>query len=253
MDITNTTIFIAGGTSGLGLALARSLRAAGSTVVVGGRRTELLEELAAEGFGTVRVDVADPDSITTARDEVLAAYPDLSALLTMSGIMEPEDLRDPAFLEVAERTVTTNLLGTIRLVAAFTPHLVGRGAGTIVTVSSGIAFVPFPLTPTYGATKAGVHSYSVSLREQLRGTGVEVAELAPPAVRTTLMGMQDAEWAMPLDEFVTEATGLLAQQPTPDEVLVERVHLQRSAERTGAYAERLAQNAAALSSLPGRS
>lgn len=240
MDITSRTVFIAGGTSGLGAELADRLRSAGSTVVVGGRRT---------APGVVGIDVTDPASILAARDEVLAAHPDLDTVVAMSGIMVAEDLRDPAHLTTAEDTVATNLLGTIRLATAFTPHLVARGAGAIVTVSSGIGFVPFPLTPTYGATKAGVHSYSESLREQLRGTGVEVVELVPPHVATTLMGMQDAPTAMPVDAFFDEAMAQLATEPTPREVVVSRARELRSAEVDGTYRERLEHNAGLLALL----
>jgi uncharacterized oxidoreductase len=238
MDITTRTVFIVGGTSGLGHELAERFRAAGSTVVVGGRRT---------GPGVVPVDVTDPDSILAARDRVLADHPDLDTVVTMSGIMVAEDLRGPAHLATAEDTVTTNLLGTIRVATAFTPHLMARGAGTIVTVSSGIAFVPFPLTPTYGATKAGVHSYSESLREQLRGTGVEVVELVPPHVATTLMGMQDVPTAMPVADFFDEVMDQLAAEPTPREIVVSRARGHRDAEVDGTYADRLAANAGLLS------
>jgi uncharacterized oxidoreductase len=244
MDITSRTILIVGGTSGLGLALAERLSAEGSRVVVAGRRP-----FEHASIDSLTVDVTDPASIEALRDAAVAAYPELDTVVTMSGIMEAEDLRSPAHLEVAERTVVTNLLGTIRLATAFTPHLVARGAGTIVTVSSGIGFVPFPLTPTYGATKAGVHSYSESLREQLRGTGVGVVELVPPHVATTLMGMQDAPSAMPVAEFTDEVVALLAQEPTPDQVLVERVRGYLTAREDGTYAERVAQNAGLLSML----
>jgi uncharacterized oxidoreductase len=248
MDITNKTILVVGGTSGLGLELARAFATAGSTVAVAGRRR--VDE---PGIASLTVDVTSPTSIEALRDEALAAYPELDTVVTMSGIMEPEELRSPEHLEVAERTVVTNLLGTIRVATAFTPHLVQRGAGTIVTVSSGIGFVPFPLTPTYGATKAGVHSYSESLREQLRGSGVDVVELVPPHVATTLMGMGDAPSAMPVDDFITETVSLLAQTPTPDLVLVERVRGYLSAHEDGTYAERVAQSAGLLSMLPSRS
>lgn len=116
---------------------------------------------------------------------MLADHPELDAVITMSRVMLPEDLRDPAHIGNTETTIATNLLGTIRVVDAFTPHLINRGAGTIVTVSSGVAFLPFPLTSTYGASKAAVHAYTESLREQLAGTGVEVTEIVPPAVATT--------------------------------------------------------------------
>src|SRR5215472_4650239 len=175
MDITNRTVFIAGATSGIGLELARRFRAAGSTVIVGGRRTDLLDTLRAEGFTAVPIDVTDDASVTQARDTILASHPDLDTIIAMSGVLLIEDLRDPAHFAIAEQTININLLGTIRLIDAFTPHLIARGAGTIVTVSSGIGFLPFPPMATYAASKAGVHAYSEALRAQLAGTGVAVA------------------------------------------------------------------------------
>lgn len=106
--------------------------------------------------------------------------------------------------------------------------------------------MPFPLTPTYSATKAGVHSYTQSLREQLRDTGVEVLELVPPHVATTLMGMQDAPTAMPVSEFIEEVAALLGQQSTPQEILVSRVRPFRTAEVDGTHADMLAQHAGML-------
>lgn len=252
MDTTSRTVFIAGATSGLGLALARSLAAAGSTVIVGGRRTDVLEQIAADqpGVDTVQIDVADPASITAARDIVLERHPDLDTVVTMSGIMRPENLRDPAHITDAEATVTTNLLGTMRLVDAFTPTFVERGAGTIITVTSGIAFAPYPLTPAYGATKAGVHSYTVSLRAQLEGTGVEVVELVPPLVATELMpGQSQVPGALTVEDFTAEVMSLLAEEPTPEEILVERVKRLRYAERDGTSAQLLEERKAMLSRL----
>ncbi|MBT0771592.1 SDR family NAD(P)-dependent oxidoreductase [Kineosporia sp. J2-2] len=251
MDITNSTVFMVGGTSGLGLGIAQRLAGAGSTVIVGGRRADLLKSIADEnpGIGTAEIDVTDGDSVARARDAVLEQYPGLSAVVTMSGIMHAEDLRDATHFDIARATVETNLLGTIRVVDAFTPHLLARGAGTIVTVSSGIAFVPFPLTPAYGATKAGIHSYTESLRAQLAGTGVEVAELVPPLVATTLMGSQDNPSAMPVRDFVEESVELMARQPTPREITVGRVLRQRNAVVTGDYDEILQQFTGALATL----
>src|SRR5690606_39239594 len=122
---------------------------------------------------------------TAVRDEVLARHPDLDVVVTMAGVMLTEDLRDPGHIAQAETTIAVNVLGTIRAIDAFTPHLLRRGAGDIITVSSGIGFMPFPLMPTYGASKAAVHSYTESLRAQLAGTGITVTELIPPAVATT--------------------------------------------------------------------
>lgn len=232
MDTTNSTVFIPGATSGIGLGLALRLQAAGSTVVIGGRRAALLDELhATHGFDTVVVDVADPASITAAAASVLESHPSLDALVTMSGIMRPEDLRDPAHVDTAVATIETNLLGTIRLVDAFLPHLLTRPASTIVTVSSGLAFTPLAATPTYNATKAAVHSYTMSLRQQLQGSGVEVLELAPPAVATDLLGGADFG-GMPLPDFLDEVMGLLTAGAGP-EILVENVLPLRWAERDG--------------------
>jgi len=253
MDITSRTVFIAGATSGIGLELARRFRAAGSTVVVGGRRTNMLTQLAEDGFGTVKIDVADADSVTRARDDVLGTHPDLDTVITMSGVGLPEDLRDPGHFAAAETTIAVNFLGTIRVIDAFTPHLLEHGSGTIITVSSGIGFLPFPVMPTYGASKAAVHAYSESLRAQLAGTGVEVAELVPPAVATRPDAKQRNPHALNLDAYGAEVMDLLAQDPTPHEILVQGVLMHRWAERDGAYDELVAQRSAALAMLPGRS
>ena len=239
MQIDSSTVFIPGATSGIGLGLALRLRAAGSTVIVGGRRTERLAAIEAEhpGIGTVEIDTADPASILRARDEVVARYPELDAVVLMAGIMEAEEFKDPASLEIAERTVVTNLLGPIRLVHAFLPQLRSREAATIVTVSSGLASVPLAVTPTYNATKAAIHSLSETLRVQLETTGVRVVELVPPATQTDLMGLKDNPTALPLEDFLDEVVGILETQPEVAEVLVERVKWQRHAEREGRYDE----------------
>lgn len=239
MDISGNTVFIPGSTSGIGLALALELRARGNTVIVGGRRRELLERIAAEhpGIDTVRIDTADPASIASAAKEVLANHPDLNVLVTMAGVMRVEDWRDPAsFLASAESTVTTNLLGPIRLIAAFVEHLRTRPDATIMTVSSGLAFTPLKVTPSYNATKAAIHMLSESLRLQFAGTPVKIVELEPPAVRTTLLpGQENSAFAMPLDEFVAEVIGLIESQPDAKEIQVERVKYLRYGEARGDY------------------
>jgi short-subunit dehydrogenase involved in D-alanine esterification of teichoic acids len=252
MDITNRTVFIAGATSGIGLELARRFATAGSTVIVGGRRTDLLDQIAAEGFATVQIDVTDQDSIDRACDTILETHPNLDTIVTMSGVMIPEDLRDLAHFSDAEKTIDTNLLGTIRVIDAFTPHLIARGTGTIITVSSGIGFLPFPVMPTYAASKAGVHAYSEALRAQLDGTGIEVAELVPPAVATTPEYAQRNPRALGLAEFATEVMDLLQIDPTPHEILVQGVLMHRWAERDGTYAELVAQRSQAPAMLPSR-
>ncbi|GAB2555050.1 SDR family oxidoreductase [Kribbella endophytica] len=236
MKTTGNTIFMTGGTSGIGLGLARRFRDLGNTVIISGRRKDLLDELADEGFGTVELDVADPASIAAAYDTIATRYPETNVLITMAGVMRGEDLRDPAHLATAERTIEINLLGTIRTITAFLPFLAQRPDATIVTVSSGLAFTPLILTPTYNATKAAVHSYTVSLRHQLAGTGVQVIELVPPAVQTNLFEGQDPDptW-MPLEEYLDESMRLFADQPDAREILVERVKFLRNSELENRY------------------
>lgn len=246
MKITNRTVLVVGGTSGIGRGLAQRFVGAGSTVIVGGRSPEPLD-----GLEIVRIDVTDPDSILRARDEVLGAHPDLDVVVTMSGVLLTEDLRDPAHIATAETTIATNLLGTIRVVDAFTPHLIARGSGTILTVSSGIAFIPFPLMPTYGASKAGVHSYTESLRAQLVGTGIEVAEIVPPAVATPAMAKLNPA-AVPVDAYLDEVMELLAAEPTAREIIVKGALSLRWAERDGTYAELLERRSQSLNTLPNR-
>ncbi|MGY5036119.1 SDR family oxidoreductase [Streptomyces sp. 900116325] len=246
MKLTNRTVLIVGGTSGIGLELAHRFAKDGNTVVVGGRQPE-----PRDGLQSVQIDVTDPASVLRARDEVLAAHPDLDVVVTMSGVLLTEDLRDPAHITDTENMVATNLLGTIRVIDAFTPHLIGRGAGTIITVSSGIAFLPFPLMATYGATKAAVHSYTESLRAHLAGTGVEVAELVPPAVATPAMAKLNPA-AVPVDDYLDEVMELLAVEPTTREIIAEAALPLRWAERDGTYAELLERRSAPLNNLPGR-
>jgi uncharacterized oxidoreductase len=243
MKTTGNTLLITGGTSGIGLGLALRFAAAGNTVVVAGRRTEALDRITAEhpGIEGLHLDVDDPASIAAAAETIARTHPDLNVLVNAAGIMQPEDLRDPAHVATAEAAVTTNLLGPIRMVDAFLPQLLRQDDATVVTVSSGLAFVPLPATPTYNATKAAIHSWSQSLRVQLAGTPVRVVELVPPAVRTTLMaGLQESEHAMPLEDFLDEVMAILAAQPDVEEVLVDRVRFLRFAEAEGRYADVLA-------------
>jgi short-subunit dehydrogenase involved in D-alanine esterification of teichoic acids len=239
MNITGNTVFIPGATSGIGLALAQRLNARGNTVIVGGRRAELLKRIAVEhpGMDSVQIDTADPASIVRASAEVIAAHPDLNVLVAMAGIMGVEDWHTSAgFLTDAEQIITTNLLGPIRLIAAFVEQMQSRPESTIVTVSSGLAHTPLRATPTYNATKAGIHLLSESIRLQLADTNVKVLELVPPAVRTELLpGQSESEFAMPLADFADEVMALIEAQPDAHEVLVEKVKFLRFGEVRGDY------------------
>ena len=239
MNISGNTVFIPGSTSGIGLALALALQAKGNSVIVGGRRADLLEQIAAEhpGLDTVQIDTSDSASIDSAAKEVLARHPDLNVLVPMAGIMRIEDWRRPQeFLASAESVITTNVLGPIRLIAAFIEHLEAQPAAAIITVSSGLGFTPLAATPSYSASKAAIHLLSESIRLQYADTSVQIIELVPPSVRTELVpGQEDNEQAMPLDEFITEAVGLLESRPEAKEIQVERVKFLRYGEARGDY------------------
>ena len=237
MKTTGNTILITGGTSGIGLGLAQRFQQAGNTVIVAGRRQDRLDRIVAEhqGIEALLLDVQDPESIAAGFADVTSRFPGLNVLINNAGIMLPENLLESDHLAIAEATVSTNLLGPIRMLAAFTPFLVKADNAVIINVSSGLAFVPLPVTPTYNATKAAVHSLTESLRVQLAGTSVQVLELVPPAVQTDLMGQNDSETAMPLEEFLTETMALLQEQPEATQILVERVKPLRFAEASGNY------------------
>jgi uncharacterized oxidoreductase len=239
MTSNENTILITGGASGIGLELARAFHARGAAVIVAGRRKALIDEVAAAhpGITGYVLDVEDPAAIVAFAARVTADHPKLNVLINNAGVMVREDLATPAeALAIAEATVATNLLGPIRLTAALLPHLLARPKATVVNVTSGLAFVPLAATPTYSATKAAMHSYSQSLRHQLRDTAVEVIELAPPGVQTELMpGHAQDPSMMPLDEFMAQTMAQFDQDPAPAEVLVDRVLFLRNAEREGRF------------------
>jgi short-subunit dehydrogenase involved in D-alanine esterification of teichoic acids len=243
MKSSGNTILVTGGTSGIGLGLALRLHKAGNKVIVAGRRKKLLDEITAEhpGIDALVLDIEDPDSIARARETLATSHPDLNVLINNAGIMLQESVLDPAGLEIAEKHVMINLLGTIRATYAFLPQLVSKPDAVIMNVTSSLAFVPFPITPTYSATKAALHSFSQSLRIQLAAhAGVQVIEVIPPNVRTTLLGQQDDDQAMPLDEFLDETLQLLAREPDAKELVVERARFLRDAEASGSYDDVLA-------------
>ncbi|CAM3189497.1 SDR family oxidoreductase [Paracoccus nototheniae] len=238
MNTNGNTILITGGGSGIGQALAHRFHDQGNTVIIAGRRLATLEA-AAEGRPGIHPMVLDADdgaAIAAFAARVTAQFPALNVLVNNAGIMRAETLDAPRDLADAEATITTNLLGPIRLTDALIGHLIAQGDGVVVNVTSGLAFVPLVMTPTYSATKAALHSYTVSLRAALEGR-VKVIELAPPAVQTELTpGQSTREGYLPLEEFADEVMTLLAQTPTPPEILVQRVHPLRFAERDDRFA-----------------
>lgn len=244
MQFTNRKILITGGNSGIGRALAEALAAHGNTLIVTGRKQASLAETldANPGMSGYTLDVTDAADLAAFPGKVLADHPDLDAIILNAGIMEAEDYTtDPVSAEVADRIIATNLTAPIHLAAAFLPHLRSRPESALVTVSSGLAFLPLVRTPAYSASKAAIHSLSLTLRRQLRGTPVSVHELAPPEVATELTpGQSERPTALPLDAFIAEVTQIMTQPNVPDEILVERVGFLRFAEAQGAFAERFA-------------
>jgi uncharacterized oxidoreductase len=238
MNPSGNTILITGGGSGIGRGLAQSLHALGNQVIIAGRRRQALDETTAAnpGIKSLTVDMQDPASLRAFAAKAIAEFPTLNVLINNAGIMRPEKLlaQQPDLAD-AEAIVATNLLGPIRLTAALLPHLEKQPRATIINVSSGLAFLPLALTPTYCATKAAIHSYSRSLRHQLRNTNVEVLELIPPYVATQLMGGADDPRAMPLSKFITEVMEILKTQPTPPEICVENVKPLRFAAESGNF------------------
>ena len=240
MKIADNTILITGGGSGIGRALAEVFHKAGNRVIISGRRKAVLDEVTAAnpGMTSMVMDATDAAGIRAFAEALVKAHPTLNAVINNAGIMRPEDIAAaPDYLDTAEETIATNLLAPIRLTAALLPHFLKQPAATVLTVSSGLAFVPMVLTPTYSATKSAIHAYSIALREQLKETPVEVIEIVPPYVQTTLMGEGQAsdERAMPLDAFISEVMDILENRPDEKEVVVERCKPLRFAAQNGNF------------------
>jgi uncharacterized oxidoreductase len=229
MKTTGNTILITGGGSGIGQGLAEAFHRLGNQVVISGRDRKKLDRVtsANRGMCSFVVDMVSPDSIRSFAAQLTAEFPALNAVIHNAGIMKGEDIlnqKEP--LSDMEATIATNLTGPIRLTAALLPLLRKQPRATLMTVSSGLAFLPLAMTPTYCATKAAIHSYTQSLRYQLRETSIQVIELIPPYVQTTLTGDHQAKdpAAMPLDEYIAETMEILTKDPTVTEILVKRVH-----------------------------
>ena len=239
MKRSGNTILITGGGSGIGEAMAQRFHDRGNIVIVAGRRQDALDRACAgrENMHGLTLDIADAADITAFARRVVADFPAVNFLINNAGIMRYEEIGAARDLADAEATVTTNLLGPIRLIDAMVDHLAARDDAAIVNVTSGLAFVPMTATATYCATKAALHSYTVSLRDALRDR-VELIELAPPAVQTDLTpGQSTRPGYQPLEEFADELMALFDAQPTPPEILVQRVHNLRFAEAEGRFDE----------------
>ena len=241
MRMSGNSILITGGTSGIGRALAEAFHERGNSVVVTGRRQDLLDWLSARRPGLIGLplDVNDAASLSALVATVRVRVPDLNVVIANAGISFPEDMTTAGWdIGGAEAIVETNILGVLRVAAAFLPLIVDKAGATFMATSSSLAFIPRATLPTYCASKAFLHSWLQSLRYQLRTVPVEVLELAPPYVQTELMGSNQASDpnALPLASFVAEVMGLLERQEHPKgELLVAKDRARRWAERDGHY------------------
>ena len=228
MKLTGNTIFITGGGSGIGRGLAEAFHNLGNKVIVSGRRRAKLDEVIAANPGMIAVelDITDPASIDAVAARLIADHPDLNVLINNAGIMLPDQAAGRIDDKLLVDTVTTNLVGPVRMTAALVEHLKGKNSAVIAYTGSVLGFVPMAVTAVYSATKAALHSYALSQRFLLKGTGVRVLEIAPPWVRTDLMDSREAEGAMPLDQFISETMTVLGTDA--DEILVEGAKAFRS-------------------------
>lgn len=238
MKLAGNTILITGGGSGIGRGLAEAFHHLGNQVILAGRRQSMLDQVIAAnpGMQAVTLDAADPVAIREFGNTISERFPALNVLINNAGIQTPEDLRkQPEELADCEAMVTTNLLGPIRLTAALLPLLQRQQDSTIINVTSGLAFLPGAFVPTYSATKAAMHSYTLSLRYQLRGK-TDVLEVIPPYVQTDLGPNHGKDSrAMPLDEFISETMAIFRNDPAATEIIVGRCKPLRFAAESGNF------------------
>jgi uncharacterized oxidoreductase len=231
VKLDGNTIFITGGGSGIGRALAEALHKRGNKVIISGRRQGHLAKTveANPGIDAIELDVADPASIRRVAKELIAKYPSLNVLINNAGIMQIDDASAEIEDDLISSTITTNLMGPIRLTGALIEHLKRRESAAVILVSSVLGFTPMAMTAVYSSTKAAIHSYAQSLRFKLRHSSVSVLEVIPPWVRTELLNSSEEPRAMPLDEFLQGTMEALATDA--DEIMVPRAKFLR--EQTG--------------------
>jgi uncharacterized oxidoreductase len=214
MRLKDNTIFITGGGSGIGRGLAEALHKLGNKVIVAGRRRGHLDAVVAAnpGMAAIELDIADPASIDRAAKHLITEHPDVNVLINNAGIMQPDHAAGKIDDALLSATVNTNLIGPIRMTSALIEHLKTKDRAVVAYMSSVLGFVPLAVTAVYSSTKAALHSYALSQRFMLRDTKVRVLEIVPPWVRTELMNSEEAEQAMPLNQFIAEAIAALGTE-----------------------------------------
>lgn len=236
MQLTDNTIFITGSTSGIGRALAEAFHRLGNQVIIAGRRQALLDEVTAAnpGMAGIRLDITDPASIAAAAAELTTRFPRLNVLINNAGIMPFDDPSGPIDDKVAQSILTTNLLGPIRLTSGLIEHLKAQPRSTIINNTSVLAYVPLAGNAVYSASKAALHSYTLSQRFMLRDTSVRVQEIAPPWVDTDLIAKSGDPRAMPLGDFIAETMSKLGSDD--EEIVVDAIKAIRDNPGSGEHA-----------------
>lgn len=221
MKLSGNTVFITGGGSGIGRGLAEALHKLGNKVIIAGRRRGYLDTVVAAnpGMEAIELDITDPASIDRVAAKLIADHPDLNVLINNAGIMQPDTVAGNVDETLLTSTISTNVFGPIRMTSALIEHLKSKDNAVVAYLGSVLGFVPMAVTGVYSATKAAIHSYALSQRFMLRNTSVRVLEIVPPWVRTELMNSQEAEQAMPLDQFIAETVAILGTDA--DEIVVD--------------------------------
>lgn len=239
MKISGNTILLTGGGSGIGRELAQRWHDLGNQVIITGRRLDALAQTAQDrdGIHPYVLDITDASAVSQFAAMIVAKHPALNVLVNNAGIMLHEDISTTRDLSDAQDMITTNVLGPIRLIDALVDHLKATPDSVIINVTSGLAFVPLVGAATYSATKAALHSYTMALRQALKGK-IEVIEIVPPAVQTELTpGQSQQEGYLPLDQFINETMQPFETGNPGPEVCVPRVLFLRNAEAEGRLEE----------------
>ena len=237
MDLTNRTWLITGGGTGIGLALAKAVAARGNRVIICGRNEDSLNRARSEDPKLIarRCDVADAESRATLVSWLAAEHPDLSVLVNNAGIQIPRDFRADNATHDLDAEIAINLAAPIHLIQELLPQLGRQPEATIINVTSGLAFAPLAVFPVYCATKAALHSFTLTLRYQLRDSQIEVIEIAPPIVASGLRSEASAQRnpaaasAVTPEEFVEQAVPLL-EKGGPEVLVGQSVGTRREGE-----------------------